>query len=40
MSLPRSVADVISRRVTLEVEGIDRMHLNESVEIREQQHAA
>jgi len=28
MSLPRSVADVISRHVKLEVEGIDRMYLN------------
>lgn len=28
MSLPRSVADVISQHVTLEVEGIDRMYLN------------
>src|SRR6185503_11903514 len=28
MSLPRSVADVLSRHVTLEVEGIDRMYLN------------
>jgi hypothetical protein len=28
MSLPRSVADVISRHLTLEVEGIDCMYLN------------
>jgi hypothetical protein len=28
MSLPRSVAEVLSERVTLEVEGIDRMYLN------------
>jgi hypothetical protein len=28
MSLPRSVADVLSQHVTLEVEGIDRMYLN------------
>ena len=28
MSLPRSVADVIRRHVSLEVEGIDRMYLN------------
>ena len=28
MSLPRSVADVLSDHVTLEVEGIDRMYLN------------
>jgi hypothetical protein len=28
MSLPRSVAHVISEHVTLEVEGIDRMYLN------------
>jgi hypothetical protein len=28
MSLPRSVADVISRHVKLEVEGIDRLYLN------------
>lgn len=28
MSLPRSVAEVIRRHVTLEVEGIDRMYLN------------
>ena len=28
MSVPRSVADVISRHVKLEVEGIDRMYLN------------
>ena len=28
MSLPRSVADVLSEHVTLEVEGIDRMYLN------------
>lgn len=28
MSIPRSVADVIGRHVTLEVEGIDRMYLN------------
>src|ERR1700730_5661872 len=28
MSLPRSVADVLSEHVTLEVEGIDRMDLN------------
>lgn len=27
-SIPRSVADVIGRHVTLEVEGIDRMYLN------------
>ena len=28
MSLPRSVADLLSEHVTLEVEGIDRMYLN------------
>ena len=28
MTLPRSVADVLSQHVTLEVEGIDRMYLN------------
>ena len=28
MSLPRTVAEVIRRHVTLEVEGIDRMYLN------------
>ena len=28
MSIPRSVADVIRKHVTLEVEGIDRMYLN------------
>src|SRR5258707_4554134 len=28
MSLPRSVAELIRQRVTLEVEGIDRMYLN------------
>ncbi|HMF19516.1 MAG TPA: hypothetical protein VKE98_20080, partial [Gemmataceae bacterium] len=28
MTVPRSVADVIRRHVTLEVEGIDRMYLN------------
>jgi hypothetical protein len=28
MSIPRSVADVLDQRVTLEVEGIDRMYLN------------
>ena len=28
MSLPRTVADVLSDHVTLEVEGIDRMYLN------------
>ena len=28
MSIPRSVADVIRRHVSLEVEGIDRMYLN------------
>src|SRR5947207_1717762 len=28
MSVPRSVADVLRRHVTLEVEGIDRMYLN------------
>ena len=28
MSIPRSVADVLDRHVTLEVEGIDRMYLN------------
>src|SRR5205823_9856310 len=28
MTLPRSVAEVLSRHVTLEVEGIDRMYLN------------
>src|SRR5262249_26190956 len=28
MSLPRTVADVLSEHVTLEVEGIDRMYLN------------
>jgi hypothetical protein len=28
MSIPRSVADVIQKHVTLEVEGIDRMYLN------------
>ena len=28
MSLPRSVADVLRKHVTLEVEGIDRMYLN------------
>jgi hypothetical protein len=28
MSIPRSVADVLRRHVTLEVEGIDRMYLN------------
>lgn len=28
MTLPRSVADVLSHHVTLEVEGIDRMYLN------------
>src|SRR5580693_1715028 len=28
MTLPRSAADVLSRHVTLEVEGIDRMYLN------------
>jgi len=28
MSVPRSVADVLSRHVTLQVEGIDRMYLN------------
>src|SRR5215470_18786365 len=28
MSLPRSVAEVLSEHVTLEVEGIDRMYLN------------
>jgi hypothetical protein len=29
MSLPRSVAEVLNRHVTLEVEGIDRMYLND-----------
>src|SRR5450432_4283033 len=28
MSLPRTVAEVLSEHVTLEVEGIDRMYLN------------
>ena len=28
MTLPRSVADVLSRHVTLEIESIDRMYLN------------
>ena len=28
MTLPRSVADVLSQHVTLEVQGIDRMYLN------------
>src|SRR6267142_1635141 len=28
MSIPRSVADVLDKHVTLEVEGIDRMYLN------------
>ncbi len=28
MTLPRTVADVLSQHVTLEVEGIDRMYLN------------
>jgi len=28
MSLPRSVAEVLSKHVTLELEGIDRMYLN------------
>ena len=28
MSVPRSVADVLRNRVTLEVEGIDRLYLN------------
>src|SRR3954454_21030320 len=28
MTLPRTVADVLNEHVTLEVEGIDRMHLN------------
>ena len=28
MSVPRTVADVLRRHVTLEVEGIDRMYLN------------
>src|SRR5271157_1164281 len=28
MSIPRSVADIIQKHVTLEVEGIDRMYLN------------
>jgi hypothetical protein len=28
MSVPRSVAEVLSTHVTLEVEGIDRMYLN------------
>jgi hypothetical protein len=28
MSVPRSVAKVLSEHVTLEVEGIDRMYLN------------
>jgi hypothetical protein len=28
MSVPRSVAEVLARHVTLEVEGIDRMYLN------------
>ena len=28
MSLPRTVADVLSQHVTLEVESIDRMYLN------------
>src|SRR3954469_2946921 len=28
MTLPRTVADVLSEHVTLEVEGIDRMYLN------------
>jgi hypothetical protein len=28
MSLPRTVAEVLSQHVTLEVEGIDRMYLN------------
>ena len=28
MSVPRSVAEVLSEHVTLEVEGIDRMYLN------------
>ena len=28
MSIPRTVADVLRKHVTLEVEGIDRMYLN------------
>jgi hypothetical protein len=28
MSVPRSVAEVLNKHVTLEVEGIDRMYLN------------
>src|SRR6185369_11765074 len=28
MSMPRTVAEVLRQHVTLEVEGIDRMHLN------------
>jgi hypothetical protein len=28
MTLPRSVADVLSRHVTFEIESIDRMYLN------------
>jgi hypothetical protein len=28
MSLPQTVADILSKHVTLEVEGIDRMYLN------------
>jgi len=28
MSVPRTVAEVVAKHVTLEVEGIDRMYLN------------
>src|ERR1700722_1383741 len=37
MSLPRSVAEVLTEHVTLEVEGIDRMYLNVYVPVLQRQ---